>query len=107
MCSNRSGDLMAAIYEGMNLADNKANIKYGCYMSFLRVFCYYYRDEELFAGYCLGEYEDLFERIENKKGVEKMLGKCAEVFCRDKDRDYANAIGRVRNRLRMSVSGVN
>ena len=40
LASNRAGDLMSAVLEGMNSPENKANIKYGCTISFIRVFCY-------------------------------------------------------------------
>jgi hypothetical protein len=68
---------MAAILEGMNLGDNKANIKYGCHMSFLRIFCYFYNQPALFGKYCLGDFDNLNEQIENRKAVEKIIGKCA------------------------------
>lgn len=48
LCSPRSTDLMAAVLEGMALAENKANIKYGCIMSFIRIFCYFYEQQDLF-----------------------------------------------------------
>lgn len=56
VCSNRSNDLMSAILEGMNLGENKANVKYGCQMSFLRIFCYFYQLPDLFQQYCIGEF---------------------------------------------------
>ena len=54
LCSNRSSDLMAATCEGMGLGENKANLKYGCVATFLRVFCYFYQDRDLFSKYCIG-----------------------------------------------------
>jgi hypothetical protein len=93
---------MAAILEGMALTDNKANIKYGCIISFLRIFCYLYQEEDLFTAFCIGEYADLGDCIENRKAVEKMLAKCAEVFVREKEREYLPAIARVREVLSMS-----
>jgi len=77
---------MSAIHEGMGGIENKANIKYGCIVSFLRIFCYFYGEEKLFKSYCIGEYRDLGEKIENKKHVEKMLIRCAETFVREKDK---------------------
>jgi len=45
-------------------------------VSFIRVFCYYFRQQDLFSTYCIGEYTDLCDKIENKRIVEKMLYKC-------------------------------
>jgi len=63
LCSNRSNDLMSAVFEGMGSQANKANLKYGCIISFIRIVSYFYRSEELFNQYCIGEYTDLQDRI--------------------------------------------
>lgn len=73
---------MGAVLEGMGIAESKANLKYGCSMSFIRIFCYFYDQQDLFERYCIGSYEHLNDKIENKKGVEKALTRCAELFIR-------------------------
>lgn len=76
----------------MGIAENKANLKYGCIMSFIRIFCYFYDQQDLFQKYCIGQYERIGDRIENKKVVEKALGRCAELFIKEKDREYHPAM---------------
>ena len=54
LCSNRCQDLMNAVFEGMSSPETKANLKYGCVMSFLRIFSYFYDQVDLFGSYCIG-----------------------------------------------------
>jgi len=46
--SARSNDLMNAIFEGMGSLETKVNLKYGCTICFIRIFCYTFNQEKMF-----------------------------------------------------------
>lgn len=46
--SPRSNDLFSAVIEGMCSSSAKANIKYGCIVTYIRIVSYYFADRELF-----------------------------------------------------------
>jgi hypothetical protein len=47
--TSRLSDILSAIVEGMNSQMTKANVKYGCFASFIRIASIIHEDYELFA----------------------------------------------------------
>jgi hypothetical protein len=47
--SNRVNDLFLAINEGLNSIGSKANVKFGCALSFFRIISLLYQNEDLHA----------------------------------------------------------
>jgi hypothetical protein len=94
--SNRVNDIFQAISEGLSSGGSKANVKFGCGLSFFRIVSLLYRNEDLHK--CTvnenmeSENEDLMEKAERFEGVKlgKNLMKVVEKIMSslDKEKKY-------------------